>query len=64
MKSSFSEKELIKDFCNILINNSNEDNLLIGIGDDAAVFRSDEFATQSTDALVENIHFDLSYPSF
>ncbi|HJN58802.1 MAG TPA: thiamine-phosphate kinase [Dehalococcoidia bacterium] len=64
MKSSFSEKELIKDFCNILINNSNEDNLLIGIGDDAAVFRSHEFATQSTDALVENIHFDLSYTSF
>ena len=64
IKSSFSEKELIKDFCNILINNPNEDNLLIGIGDDAAVFRSHEFATQSTDALVEKIHFDLSYTSF
>jgi thiamine-monophosphate kinase len=64
MKSSFSEKQLIKDFCNILINNSNEDNLLIGIGDDGAVFRSHEFSVQSTDALVENIHFDLSYTSF
>ncbi len=64
MKSSFSEKKLIKDFRKILSNKSKNNNLLVGIGDDGAVFRSNKFSVQSTDALVENIHFDLSYTSF
>ena len=64
MKSSFSEQQLIDDFCKIIGNTSGQSNLIIGIGDDAAAYKSEGFTVQTTDALVENIHFDLSYTSF
>ena len=42
------------------------DNLIIGIADDAAVFRPTPGKVQlfTTDALVEGIHFDLTFTSF
>jgi len=42
------------------------DNLLIGIADDAAVFRTTVGKVQlfTTDAFVEGIHFDLTFTSF
>lgn len=36
----------------------------IGIGDDSAVLRFKEFALLTTDLMIEDVHFDLSYTSF
>jgi len=36
----------------------------IGIGDDAAVLNFKEFALLTTDLMIEDVHFDLSYTSF
>jgi thiamine-monophosphate kinase len=38
-----------------------KEGVLVPLGDDAAVFKSDENTVYSTDMLVEGIHFDLSY---
>ena len=42
------------------------DNLLMGIADDAAVYRPSQGKVQlfTTDALIEGIHFDLTFTSF
>jgi thiamine-monophosphate kinase len=46
-----------------LINIYNKDKVIKGIGDDAAVIKPDIDLVQvvTTDMLVENIHFDLSW---
>ena len=54
-----------KDFINIInkiLNKDSDKDLLVGIGDDAAVINFTEGPTAiTTDLLIEGIHFDLTY---
>ncbi|MFQ5645354.1 MAG: thiamine-phosphate kinase [bacterium] len=57
--AGFSEESLIGRLKN---RHSVEDpNLILGIGDDAAVVKTSGLELLSTDLLVEGVHFDLSY---
>jgi thiamine-monophosphate kinase len=40
---------------------NNQETTILGIGDDAAVFKHEHSTVVSTDMLVEGVHFDLSY---
>ena len=62
--SQTGEFELIKRMRRII--ESESDEIILGIGDDAAVIRpkSGSCLVLTTDALVEGVHFDLSYTPF
>jgi thiamine-monophosphate kinase len=57
----------IADIVNVRIDNASlHENLIAGIGDDAAVFRPTPGKTSllTTDSFIEGVHFDLTFTSF
>jgi len=66
IKSIGGEFELIRRISNIVGRNPDDRDLILSIGDDAAVYRCGKgrVCVHTTDTMVESVHFNLSYTSF
>ncbi|MCD6117102.1 thiamine-phosphate kinase [bacterium] len=66
IESIGGEFSLIHRISEIADKNYNDENLILSIGDDAAVYTwgRDRVCVHTTDTMVESVHFNLSYTSF